>query len=76
MYTRNVVFVLVKAKTALDFFLTPFVYLKAKLSVWADEETEAQVEEKTGDGVYGKIGTESKKSMVGIKRTMDFESYG
>ncbi|KAM7531761.1 hypothetical protein LguiB_035171 [Lonicera macranthoides] len=45
---------------------------QVSLASASDEETEAQ----TGDGVYGKIGTESKKSMIGIKRTMDFESYG
>uniref|UniRef100_A0A5B7C2V3 Uncharacterized protein n=1 Tax=Davidia involucrata TaxID=16924 RepID=A0A5B7C2V3_DAVIN len=45
------------------------------LATASDEETEAQVEgEKNSEGDYEKkMGPESKKSVVGVKRAMDFE---
>ncbi|KAH7867204.1 hypothetical protein Vadar_030401 [Vaccinium darrowii] len=47
------------------------------LATVSDEETEVQVEEeKTEDGVYNKeMAPESQRSMVGMKRAMDFEPY-
>ena len=43
---------------------------------FSDEETEPHLEEdKTKDGDYGNKGPESHRSVVGMKRAMEFESY-
>ncbi|KAK3038409.1 hypothetical protein RJ639_030575 [Escallonia herrerae] len=43
----------------------------------SDEETEAQLEEKKeSDEAQDKMGLESRKSVAGTKRGMDFKSYG